>query len=361
MQNRFQTNINAFGLWKDYHYRPSQDPDAFISPEDLYRANTSNTADSTAVPGLRDTVVSSPSPYKTNSIKLVIDWQNTGSSTKSNKEINRLVHDVLRHPDFWLGELKHFNAACKNRKANATKEDSPFLQSFTHANISIDVPSGSKHKAPHMVSIPGLYFRKITSLIEEAFQSPLALHFHLSPYNLYQKHPDSEANDSERMYSELYDSDVFYDEHDKVQRAPIDNQICKREKVVAALMFWLDAMHLATFGTAKMWPVYMLFGNLSKYIRFKSKSGATKHLAYIPPLPDSLQDKLKAIHPKWDTQQKSILTHCRWELMHAVWKFLLDDNFIHAHIYRIVVRCHDGVERCIYPRIFTYSTDYPEK
>jgi Plavaka transposase len=120
------------------------------------------------------------------------------------------------------------------------------------------------------------------------------------------------------MYSELYNLDIFYDEHDKVQHALIDNQTCKREKVIAALIFWSDAMHLATFGTTKMWPVYMLFSNLSKYIRFKSKSGATKHLAYIPPLPDLLQDELKAIHLKWDTQQKSILTHCHWELMHAV-------------------------------------------
>ncbi len=172
VQNQFQTNINAFGLWKNYHYWPSQDPNTFISPEDLYRPNTSNAADSTAIPGLHDMVV--PSPYKTNSIKLVIDWQNTGSSAKSNEEINCLVHDVLCHPDFWLDKLEHFNAAHENHKANATEENSPFLQSFTHANISIDVPSGTKHKAPHTISIPGLYFHKITSLIEEAFQSPLA-------------------------------------------------------------------------------------------------------------------------------------------------------------------------------------------
>ena len=108
-------------------------------------------------------------PYKTNSGKLVIDWQNTGSSAKSNKEINRLVHDILRHPDFWLDELEHFNAARENRKADATEENSLFLLSFTYVNISIDVPSGSKHSAPHMISIPRLYFRKITSLIEEAF------------------------------------------------------------------------------------------------------------------------------------------------------------------------------------------------
>ena len=85
------------------------------------------------------------------------------------------------------------------------------------------------------------------------------------------------------------------------------------------------------------------------------------HLAYIPPLPDLLQNDLKTIHPKWDTQQKGILTHCCQELMHAVWKFLLDNDFIHAHIYGMVVQCYDGVEQHIYPRIFTYSADYPKK
>ena len=354
VRNRFRTSPNAFGLWKDYRYRPSQDPDAFILPEDLYRPNTS--ADYTINQGRHEMEVSSP--YRTKSVELVMNWQNTGSSAKSNEEINRLVRDVLRHPDFRLDELEHFNAARENRKADAADEISPFLQSFTHANISIDVPSGN-HSPPHSVSIPGLYFRKLMTLIQDAFQSPISRHFHLSPFNLFRKHPDGDTD--ERVYSELYDSDIFYDEHDNVQRAPSDDPTCKREKVVAALMFWSDATHLATFGTAKLWPVYLLFGNLSKYIRMKPNSGATKHLAYIPPLPDSLQDQLKRFHPKWDTQQKGILTHCRRELMHAVWRFLLDEDFIHMHMYGMVVRCHDGVERRIYPRIFTYSADYPEK
>jgi hypothetical protein len=47
--------------------------------------------------------------------------------------------------------------------------------------------------------------------------------------------------------------------------------------------------------------------------------------------------------------------------MHAVWKHLLDDAFIHAMKYGIVIKCRDGVERRVYPRIFTYSADYPEK
>jgi hypothetical protein len=103
------------------------------------------------------------------------------------------------------------------------------------------------------------------------------------------------------VYSKLYDSDVFYNEHNNVQHALSDDQTCKREKVVAMLMFLSDATHLATFGTAKMWPVYMHFSNLSKYIRLKPSSGATKHVAFIPPLPDTLQDQLKTFYPKWDT------------------------------------------------------------
>ena len=87
----------------------------------------------------------------------------------------------------------------------------------------------------------------------------------------------------------------------------------------------------------------------------------TKHIAYIPSLPDALQDKLKSFHTKWETQKKDILTHCRRELMHAVWSFLLDEEFLHAYKYGIVVQGPDQIERCVYPRIITYSADYPEK
>ena len=131
-------------------------------------------------------------------------------------------------------------------------------------SINIDIPSGSKRDTSRTFSIPGLYYRPITSLIKETFESPISLKFHLSPFKLFKKLPSSET--SEHLYSEIYNSDVFLDKHDKVQHAPTGDPTCKHEKVVLALMFWSDATHLATFGTAKMWPIYMLFGNLSKYI-----------------------------------------------------------------------------------------------
>ena len=59
--------------------------------------------------------------------------------------------------------------------------------------------------------------------------------------------------------------------------------------------------------------------------------------------------------------KKDLMTHCRRELMHGVWKFLLDEDFIHAYKYGMVVKCADGIKRRLYPRFFTYSADYPEK
>ena len=297
--------------------------------------------------------------YHNKTTELLLDWQNSGSSTKSNEELNRLVHTVLLHPEFRLHALWNFNATRENKKADTAEEKSSFLQSFRHALVDIDVPSGSPHMASQTFSIPGLYYRQIITLITEMFEAPISSKFHLSPYKLFRKLPNSE--DSERLYSEIYDLDAFLDEHDKVQRAPTGDPTCKREKVVAALMFWSDATHLATFDMAKMWPIYMLLGNLSKYVRCQPNSGATKHLAYIPPLPDSLQDQLKVSHHKWDTQQKDIITHCRRELMHAVWKFLLDDDFLHAYTYGLVVRSLDRIERRVYPHILMYSADYPKK
>jgi hypothetical protein len=73
-------------------------------------------------------------------------------------------------------------------------------------------------------------------------------------------------------------------------------------------------------------------------------------------LPDCVHDVIVAMSQKAD-----ILTHCRRELMHKVWEVLLDDEFMEAYEHGFVMKCLDGIVRRFYPRIFTYSGDYPEK
>ena len=57
----------------------------------------------------------------------------------------------------------------------------------------------------------------------------------------------------------------------------------------------------------------------------------------------------------------SLFTHCHRELFHAQWAELLDSEFVNAYKHGLVLTCADGIKRRLYPRIFTYSTDYPEK
>jgi hypothetical protein len=47
-------------------------------------------------------------------------------------------------------------------------------------------------------------------------------------------------------------------------------------------MFSFDATMLTQFGVAKGWPIYLMFGNLSKYVQAQPGSGVMHHLAYIP-------------------------------------------------------------------------------
>ena len=47
--------------------------------------------------------------------------------------------------------------------------------------------------------------------------------------------------------------------------------------------------------------------------------------------------------------------------MHAIWKLILDEEFINVYKEGIVITCSDGIKRQVFPRVLTYSADYPEK
>ena len=92
------------------------------------------------------------------------------------------------------------------------------------------------------------------------------------------------TNQPERVHGEIYTSDAFFEETENVrQHSPVpDDSNCTREKVVVALMVASDETHLTDFGNTKAWLIYLMLGNLSKYIHSQPNSGAMHHLAYIP-------------------------------------------------------------------------------
>lgn len=87
--------------------------------------------------------------------------------------------------------------------------------------------------------------------------------------------------DAVNVYGEAYSSPAFREAHEEINALPRDPDD-DLERVVASLMMWSDATHLASFGDASLWPIYLLFGNQSKYTRGKPTASACHHVAYIP-------------------------------------------------------------------------------
>jgi hypothetical protein len=101
--------------------------------------------------------------------------------------------------------------------------------------------------------------------------------YHLVPFKEFWQL--SADNPAEQLYSEIFTSDVMIEAHQGVQN---NMPNCTLEKVVIPLLLWSDAMLLASFGNASLWPVYLFLGNLSKYVHGKPSSFSAHHIAYIP-------------------------------------------------------------------------------
>jgi hypothetical protein len=270
---------NGFGLWREYpHGRPSYDPDTIATTDDL--------SDRPAPPELDipEPELEEVDPTTNHSLDLLMGWQNNNNKSKSEGELDKLVHEVLHHPQFDPKEIpEDFNAQRESKRmdeAAASVEASPFQDGFTEASVEIEIPSGVARSPPVKFQVPGLHYRPLLSVIKAAFSAPLATRFHLFPFELYHKIADKTT----RVFEDIYNSDVFLQEHKKIQDLPLPpgEEDGGLERVIAALMFWSDSTHLANFGNAKLWPIYLLFGNLSKYIRAQPTSGACNHIAYIP-------------------------------------------------------------------------------
>ncbi|KAF8189081.1 hypothetical protein K438DRAFT_2144948, partial [Mycena galopus ATCC 62051] len=359
VRDTMETAWNRFRVLRLYLHRPSYDPDSHVRPEDLANfplepeqqaslAAEHDTPDSTQPPP--------PWPFRNMTIYNIMSWLNTGSNQKSEAEATRFVNDVIHAPDFVKEDLLGFNAHTENMRFDkASSADAPWNQDgWKEIDVDIKIPAG-KNLPPHKFTVPGLHRRSIVEVIKSAFTDASARDFHLIPFKRLAK---SASGVITRIYDEVYTCNAWIEVHNALQKLPAEPG-CKLERVIAGLMFWSDSTHLADFGTAKAWPIYMYFANLSKYTRARPNSGACHHIAYIPSIPDRIIETIFGFTKT--SHRKPLITHCRRELMQQVWRLMLDEDFKKAYAHGIVIKCIDGITRRVYPRIFTYSADYPEK
>ncbi|KIJ57719.1 hypothetical protein HYDPIDRAFT_103943 [Hydnomerulius pinastri MD-312] len=286
-------------------------------------------------------------------------WQYSGSTSKSISELNRLwsyIKDPLFNP---ADELSFSHDRERKHIENYLQDDSnPFRAEHGWRRSSVEIPlikEKVKFKSEDDPNIPtitveNVVHRSITDIIKAVFEDDISATFHMTPFQQFWNTSDDRVLN---VYSEAYSSPEMLDAYEQINSLPREAGD-SYERVVASLMLWSDATQLANFGDASLWPVYLFFGNESKYTRGKPTSGACHHVAYIPTV-----DVYIKVYGEASTDE--MYTHCKRELIHAIWKLLLDEDFVKAYKYGILIRCADGIIRRVFPRFFTYSADYPEK
>jgi hypothetical protein len=278
VRDLMRTGLNRFGLLREYPHRPSYDPDSSVPPEEL-----ANYARPEPIPPkCENQPLPPPWPFKNMSTYLILEWMGTGSTQKSVSEVDRLVKDVICHKDFNVWDLTGFSVRQGNKTLDMSDHppmSAPFSgDAWVTSKVDISIPSGVKGVEPKMYSIAGLHHRPLVPVMMAAITDVTARRFHFSPFKRIWF---SQTGAEIRCFDEVYTSDAFLETHEKLQRQRNEPE-CTYEKVVLGLMFWSDSTHLANFGMAKVWPIYLYFANMSKYIRCKPNSAASHHVAYIP-------------------------------------------------------------------------------
>lgn len=273
-----RTLANAFGLWREYQSEPTSIPD---------HAGAAQSNDKT----LEETIAETISPYPNLSAFRIAHL--TSIYNRVTTSLSSLFRTVRLSPLINDEDIEDINFdALRDKTADSCKPWEEGKHGWRKGSLTIDIPSNLKGQendnsqetaANTQFQVNDFWYRPILPLIRTVFTgSPAAKDFNFEPYCQWWSRPGS-MDPPSRVYDELYTSDSWLEEHQNIQKIVLpDNEIDSYPRAIAGLMFWSDSTHLAEFGQAKLWPIYMAFGNQSKYERAKPGNRALLHLAYLP-------------------------------------------------------------------------------
>lgn len=277
----FKTQLNRFGLFRVYNAcsLPTHDPH---DPCTLQQSPSHTPlAD-------WDTKQGNPyHPYPNQSSLQLGQWYWNRGSQKSQTSFRELLH-IIGDESFRPEDVRGTNWKAVDRQLGG--------KTFTDREEWVDEDGEDKewHKTAVRFSVPihsrclnpgpldystTFYHRSIISVIQEKLTDPSHHRlFHHEPYEL-RWHPPHKDQEN-RVYGDLFTSDAFLQAHHKLQDSPPEPN-CELPRIVVALMFSSDSTQLSNFGSAKLWPLYMYFGNESKYARSQPSNGLCTHVAYF--------------------------------------------------------------------------------
>lgn len=297
IRNIFKSPRNIFGLSRTYvgHQPPDHDPEQSILPDDFIEPPKPPLSLAEPLsPPLSPLLSSVPSgiekfhPYPNRSSYLLGHWYWCDGVQKSQQSFDNLI-DIVGDPKFNAADIRGTKwGKINNTLGEGGQMDQPTSDEWedeelgwvkTPVTIGVPFTQCAKHPGPKNYTIPGFHHRHLISVIKEKLANVEDhQHFHYEPFELHWL-PQG-GNMETRVYGELYSSPEFIKVHAELQDLPRDTP-CELPRVVLALMFWSDTTHLTSFGKAQLWPLYMGFGNESKYRRCRPSLHLLNHVAYF--------------------------------------------------------------------------------
>ncbi|KDN35424.1 hypothetical protein RSAG8_11601, partial [Rhizoctonia solani AG-8 WAC10335] len=360
----FITPTDTFGRYRVYQSKPLTIPDSDCVPEDFCDEPHSIKVDQ-------------PGPESSNSVRDAIApcpnlstyyfqdwfWNGNNKSQASREDLRRL----MLQPDFDPRDLAGINLQALDRALAQATYDQPGAgdrkasDGWVPKTVTVLIPLLGKGKvhSPTSAPIEGMFSRTMLGGIRKGFMHNNVRNFVYEPYQSCYVPPGAPLSKPQMIMDEIYTSPAMLEAHKEVQRLDISDTKCTLPRVIGAVMLGSDGLQLGDFSKKKAWVLYMWLGNMSKYERCKPNSNSCYELAHLPSLPDHIKDRIAELNGR--PASPALLAHLRRELMHAVLHELLDNEFLHAWRHGIVIKCADGITRRVFPRIFTYSADYPER
>ena len=299
----FRTQLNLFGLFWVYNSKtfPVHDPEDTPS---LPHPSQTLPHPTTGETPYGASSVNSFHPYLNESSFRLRDWYWNQGTTKSRQDFKSLL-DIIGSSDFQPNDICNTKWTSINCKlGNIVASDNSSSQTIPSTNLSdstatffqakwMDNDAGWRNRVvvisvpfPRRCAHPGpksftcsLYYRSLISVMREKILDPMVCHpFYYELYELHW-HPPHQARDI-GVHGKLFTSQAFLKAHNQFQQMEAVPR-CNLPRQIIVLMFWLDAMQLTSFGDAKLWPLYIFFGNNSKYERGQPFARLCNHVAYF--------------------------------------------------------------------------------
>ena len=224
-------------------------------------------------------------PYPNRNAYRLGDWYWNGGIQKSQSSFKDLVQ-IIGDPDFSPSDVRDVHwPSINDHLAHDCDEWADEDAGWTKTPVTILVPFQPRrgtqpdHGGGPREFVVDFHHRSLISVIREKLSNQVDnKHFHYEPYEL--KWQPANVADPISVYGELYESPAFINAHEEIQNSPREPN-CDLPRCVIALMFWSDATRLTSFGDTKLWPLYLFFGNESKYRRCKPSCNLACHVAYF--------------------------------------------------------------------------------